>query len=297
MDFSASSTTAVYSYHIVHPAFAFPTPLRATGPCLISKKSRSNACSYVATAARTPPTSLSRRALLTNTAAIAVALALPTSTYARKEGDDVFSLPELPYAYNGLEPYISEQIMKAHHDAHFATYVKKLNTALNKLGSVASEVKDDESLKSLLSRLDTISDQELRTLLRNNGGGYLNHKHFFAQMKPNAKPLQNGPLLRDIEAQFGSFKNFSTKFLATSTGLFGSGFVWLVKDSKDGLLRISKYPNQDNPAMDSSPNTPLLACDCWEHSWYYQYGPKKADYISAWWNVIDWQYVNNLYSA
>ncbi|CAN8075036.1 unnamed protein product [Agarophyton chilense] len=202
-----------------------------------------------------------------------------------------FELPPLPYAYDALQPHISEQIMKAHHDAHFAGYVKKMNVALKLFD--ARLVRDDAALIKLMPDLDTVSDASLRTQIRNNGGGYLNHKQFFETMTPGGSSLsKSSALAKHIDVQFGSFGKFEKEFIDTAIGLFGSGFVWLVLDGD--RLRITKYANQDNPAMDGDV-LPVLGCDCWEHAWYYQYGPKKAEYIPQWWNVVHWSRVSDIY--
>lgn len=155
----------------------------------------------------------------------------------------------------------------------------------------------DAQLRQLLARLEDVPS-DLRTKVRNSGGGYLNHKQFFSQLTPRGAALGSETrLMADIRAEFGAFEAFERRFLTEAKALFGSGFVWLVKDAKSGRLRLSKYVNQDNPAMDGVGNVALLGCDCWEHAWYYQYGPKKADYIDAWWRVVDWNSVSALYDA
>lgn len=252
-----------------------------------------------ATANHLDPSRVSRRDFVLLSAMSAAALVLePAPAAAQTDADlAIFTLPDLPYAYDSLQPYISEQIMHAHHDAHFATYIKNLNKALAKLADPL--ITNDASLRKLMAQLDGVTDKDLRTLIRNNAGGYLNHKHFFATMTPGGSALSQGTrtgLAAAIDRQYGSFDAFADNFLQTATGLFGSGFVWLVKDG-NGKLRITKYPNQDNPALDGESATPLLGCDCWEHAWYYQYGPKKADYIKAWWKVVDWQAVSKFYDG
>lgn len=239
-----------------------------------------------------PVHSLSRRAFLTAASAVAAEVCL--HSVCDRAGADAgsFPLPALPYAYDALEPYISAEIMHAHHDTHFATYADKLNKAVAQLPpNVAPQ--SDAALVDLLANLAAVPDDALRTAVRNNGGGYLNHKMFFAQMAKDAPRLSNdSPLGRAICSQFGSFDTFRAEFMDKATTLFGSGFTWLVK-GPDASVSIVRTPNQDNPAMQKL--TPVLACDCWEHAWYYQYGPKKKDYLNAWWNVIDWAAVNDTF--
>lgn len=203
-----------------------------------------------------------------------------------------FVLPGLGYAYDGLEPYISEKIMRAHHDAHFATYVKNLNAAVGELPA-RQKVSDDAGLRALLAKLDSVQEVGLRTRLRNNGGGYLNHEMFFAQMAPKPQALrEDAPLMVAIRKRFGSMDKFRDEFLGSSAKLFGSGFTWLVTRGAEDV-EIMQTANQDNPVM--SKQVAVLACDCWEHSWYYQYGPTKKEYFAAWWNVIDWSVVNDTF--
>lgn len=203
-----------------------------------------------------------------------------------------FELPPLPYDYDALQPKISEQIMRAHHDAHFATYVKNLNSAIPNLPEPQRPATDD-ALRTLLGNLPAISDEALRTKVRNNGGGYLNHKLFFSQMTPKPRPLQTAtPLFEAVGKRFKSVEGMHDEFLSSAASLFGSGFTWLVRTDEGGL-DILKTPNQDNPVMYGK--KAVLACDCWEHAWYYQYGPTKKDYFEAWWSLIDWSTVNDAF--
>lgn len=182
--------------------------------------------------------------------------------------------------------------MRAHHDAHFAAYVNNLNAAMVDLPR-SQRVWDDVGLRALLANLESVADAGVRTRLRNNGGGYLNHKFFFAQMAATPRDLPaDSPLAASVRKRFGTLDRFKDEFLTSSGKLFGSGFTWLVVDSS-GAADIVQTPNQDNPAMKNQ--IPVLACDCWEHSWYYQYGPSKKEYFSAWWKVIDWPTINDAY--
>lgn len=249
-----------------------------------------------------PKFQTTRRSFLATTLSAAAGVSLgtlkihPEDEIALASGDvsGPFSLPPLPYAYDGLEPRISERIMRAHHDGHFGTYVKNLNAAVADLPN-KNKVMNDSSLKELMHNLDSISDAKLRTRIRNNGGGYLNHKLFFAEMSSKPQPLpDDSALANSIQKCFGSIDKLRDTFLAEATSLFGSGFTWLIRDS-DGTLSIVRTPNQDNPVMNNQ--TPILACDCWEHAWYYQYGPAKKDYFPQWWASIDWPVVDHVYTA
>lgn len=186
--------------------------------------------------------------------------------------------------------------MEFHHDVHFASYIKNLNNALSSTPSLSKVLGDDASLRTLLGKLDSqISDPATRKAVRNNGGGYLNHKFFFQQLTPGGAPLDSGSkLAAQVQKQFGGTEELKKLVLKEAMTLFGSGFVWMLKD-RDGKLMLKQYPNQDNPAMDAADMTPILACDCWEHAWYYQYGPKKGDYFEQWWKVVDWGFVAGAY--
>lgn len=283
----------------VSPAFQAPCVLAPTRefahPTLSARRSRPTL-----KASATNPTSvpsLSRRAFLTVLAATSVAplltdnILLPTQAEtAPAVPTSSFSLPPLPYGYDALEPHISEKIMHFHHDMHFNTYVKNLNAALADLPNPPTT---DKALRTLLADLSVIPDSAIRTRVRNNGGGYLNHKQFFSQMTPSGRALRSDlAITKAIESKFGSIDEFKTKFLGAATTLFGSGFTWLVRTA-DGKLEIVQTPNQDNPVMNGV--TPVLGCDCWEHAWYTQYGPKKADYLPEWWSVVDWVAVNDAF--
>ena len=174
-----------------------------------------------------------------------------------------FELPPLPYAYSALEPAIDEATMLLHHGKHFASYTNKLNAAVTKLGDAS--IKCDSSLTALLGKLDTVSDESLRKALRDNGGGYLNHKQFFESMKSPCTDAPSGPAVDAITKKYGSMDAFQTEYSNAAKTLFGSGFVWLVKTTA-GELEIRKYPNQDCPALDGDGSVPLLGLDVWEHA-------------------------------
>lgn len=190
-----------------------------------------------------------------------------------------FEVPPLPYAYNALEPYIDEATMHFHHDNHHQTYVTNLNNALANYPELQSK-----TIEELLSNLDAIPEA-IRTAVRNNGGGHWNHTFFWEIMAPNAGGAPDGELAAAIDAAFGSFDAFKEKFKAAALGRFGSGWAWLVA-AKDGSLSIMSTPNQDNPLMEGK--TAILGIDVWEHAYYLKYQYKRAAYVDAWWNVVNW---------
>lgn len=193
----------------------------------------------------------------------------------------MYALPELPYAYNALEPYIDERTMQIHHDKHHAAYVKNLNDALVGQDAFLS-MPIEELMKSLAQVPDAV-----RTKVRNNGGGHYNHSLFWTVMSGNRKgeaQIPGGDLAKAIDAAFGNFTQFQEKFSASGLGRFGSGWVWLVAE-KDKLT-IVDTPNQDNPLMESK--TSVLGLDVWEHAYYLKYQNVRAEYIKAWWNVVNW---------
>lgn len=197
-----------------------------------------------------------------------------------------FTLPALPYAFDALEPHIDAQTMQIHHGKHHQTYVTNLNNA------IAGTPNENKSLEELVKNAGTISPA-----VRNNGGGHWNHSFFWEILAPNAGGAPTGELADAINAAFGSFDEFKTKFAAGGAGRFGSGWVWLIK--KDGKLEISSTPNQDNPLMDVAEvkGTPILGVDVWEHAYYLKYQNKRPDYLAAIWNVINWNKVAEHYAA
>ncbi len=200
------------------------------------------------------------------------------------------TLPDLPYAANSLEPFIDERTMQIHHGKHHAAYVKNLNDALTGLEKLSNA-----TIEELLAELDSVPES-VRTKVRNNGGGHYNHRLFWQIMAPNPKAsarLPAGELAKTIEASFGSFEKFKELFAASALGRFGSGWVWLVKDQ--GKLIIADTPNQDSPVMEKK--TPVLGLDVWEHAYYLKYQNMRADYVSAWWNVVNWEEVAKRYAA
>ena len=195
-----------------------------------------------------------------------------------------YELPPLPYSNAALEPYIDAQTMEIHHDRHHQAYVDNLNKAI--AGNAALEAK---SLEALLGDLAAVPDN-LRGPVRNNGGGHWNHSFFWKILAPKAGGAPSGKLGDAIKATFGSFADFQAKFEAAGIGRFGSGWVWLI--SSGGKLEIVSTPNQDNPLMGKAisgvEGKPLLGMDVWEHAYYLKYQNKRADYLKALWNVIDW---------
>ncbi|WP_009632235.1 Fe-Mn family superoxide dismutase [Synechocystis sp. PCC 7509] len=196
---------------------------------------------------------------------------------------NTISLPPLPYDYNALEPHIDAQTMRFHHDNHHATYVKNLNAALEKYPNLKSQ-----SVEQLLTNLESVPEA-IRTTVRNNGGGHVNHSMFWQIMKPNGGGEPTGAISKAIAADFGDFATFKKQFNEAGTKRFGSGWVWLVRD--DGKLKITTTPNQDSPLIDG--NYPIMGNDVWEHAYYLKYQYRRADYLTAWWNVINWDEVNN----
>lgn len=198
-----------------------------------------------------------------------------------------FTLPNLPYEFNALEPHIDAQTMQIHHDKHHATYVEKLNAAL--------EGHDDlqqMDIVELIMNLDKVPE-DIRTAVRNNGGGHANHSFFWDIMSPSGGGEPSGALAEAINQTFGSFEDFKTKFKEAAVGRFGSGWAWLC--FKDGKLNICSTPNQDSTMMDGQNNPPLLGLDVWEHAYYLKYQNKRPDYIDAWWNVVNWPQVEKYF--
>jgi len=197
-------------------------------------------------------------------------------------------LPELPYPYNALEPHIDEQTMRIHHDKHHAAYVNNLNAALEGHPELANK-----DLEELLRDLNSVPEN-IRTAVRNNGGGHANHTLFWEIMKPGGAKAPSGELASAIDAAFGSFDAFKEAFSKAAATRFGSGWAWLVV-TKDGKLAVTSTPNQDTPIMDG--DTPILGLDVWEHAYYLKYQNRRPDYIAAWWNVVNWDEVAARYRA
>jgi superoxide dismutase, Fe-Mn family len=198
-----------------------------------------------------------------------------------------FQLMPLPYAYDALEPFIDTATMQFHHDKHHATYVTNLNAALDKHPELASK-----TLEVLLSDLNAVPE-DIRTAIRNHGGGVWNHNMFWEIMGPKAGGEPEGQLAKAIASEFGSFSDFKAQFDKAALGRFGSGWAWLVK--KAGKLSIISTANQDNPMAEGM--TPLMTLDVWEHSYYLKYQNRRAEYVTNWWNVVNWKVVASRYTA
>lgn len=193
-------------------------------------------------------------------------------------------LPALPYDFGALEPHIDTQTMQIHHGKHHQTYVTNLNAALDKHPELHGKSLDD-----LMRDLNGVPD-DIRAVVRNNGGGHWNHSLFWQLMAPNAGGTPSGAVAEAITSSFGSFDKFKEQFAAAGVGRFGSGWVWLV--ASGSKLEIASTPNQDNPLMDGK--RAILGVDVWEHAYYLKYQNRRADYLGAWWNVVNWAEVGTL---
>ena len=193
------------------------------------------------------------------------------------------SLPPLPYDYSALEPYIDAQTMTLHHDKHHGTYVNNLNGAIEKHSELGSK-----SVEDLLRNINSVPE-DVRTVVRNNGGGHMNHSMFWQIMKPKGGGPPTGRIADEIKKAFGSFEEFQKQFNDAGTKRFGSGWVWLVR-SKAGKLEVISTANQDNPVMDG--HHPIMGNDVWEHAYYLKYQNRRPEYLAAWWNVVNWDEIN-----
>jgi Fe-Mn family superoxide dismutase len=188
----------------------------------------------------------------------------------------MFTLPDLPYNYDALGKYISKDIMELHHDRHHQTYVDNLNKAIEKTQEL-----QDKSLIDLLTDLSA-APEEVRIIIRNHGGGHYNHSLFWKFMSPDGGSEPSGELGSALTTKYGSYQAFMDQFSAKALSVFGSGWAWLMPD-----MSITSTPNQDSPIMSGEPE-PLIGLDVWEHAYYLDYSYKRADYINAWWNVVNW---------
>ena len=194
----------------------------------------------------------------------------------------------LPYAYDALEPHIDEQTMQIHHDKHHQAYANNLNAALEKYPELQSK-----SAVELIRDLNAVPE-DIRTAVRNNAGGVVNHNFFWKIMGPNGGGAPTGAIADAINEAFGSFEEFKAKFNEAGTKRFGSGWAWLVKDG-GGKLQIVSTPNQDNPISEG--HTPILGNDVWEHAYYLKYQNARPKYLEAWWNTVNWDEVNKNFSG
>ncbi|MCJ2147699.1 MULTISPECIES: superoxide dismutase SodA [Bacillus] len=197
-----------------------------------------------------------------------------------------YKLPELPYAYDALEPHIDKETMNIHHTKHHNTYVTKLNEAV-----AGKQDLESKSVEELVANLDAVPEN-IRTAVRNNGGGHANHSLFWKLLSPNGGGAPTGELAEAINGKFGSFDQFKEDFAAAAAGRFGSGWAWLVVNN--GELEITSTPNQDSPLSEGK--TPILGLDVWEHAYYLNYQNRRPDYIKGFWNVVNWDEVARLYS-
>jgi Fe-Mn family superoxide dismutase len=200
-----------------------------------------------------------------------------------------FSLPPLPYPYDALEPYIDKLTMEIHHTKHHAGYVNNLNKALESAPELANK-----SLEELLANNCAIVPEKIRTAVRNHGGGHINHSLFWEIMGPKAGGEPRGKLAEAITHTFGSFEKFKEKFTEAALGRFGSGWAWLVLTPQK-KLEVYSTANQDSPLMEGK--IPILGLDVWEHAYYLKYQYRRADYVQAWWNVVNWAAVEKRFTS
>jgi len=199
-----------------------------------------------------------------------------------------FELPPLPYAHDALEPHIDKKTMEIHHGKHHAAYVTNLNKALESASGAAAN-----SVEQIIANNCSSVPENVRTAVRNNGGGHANHTMFWQIMSPNAGGAPVGNIAAAIKSAFGGFDGFKEKFAAAAMGRFGSGWAWLVAGG--GKIEITSTPNQDSPMMEGK--IPILGLDVWEHAYYLNYQNRRADYITAWWNVVNWNAVEQRFNA
>ena len=199
-----------------------------------------------------------------------------------------YTLPPLPYDYSALEPHIDARTMEIHHTKHHQTYITNLNNALEKAPELQSK-----SLDELLSNLNAVPES-IRATVRNNGGGHWNHSMFWVIMAPGAGGEPTGPLADAIKSSFGDFVKMKEQFNAAAMGRFGSGWAWVTAD-RSGKLAIESTPNQDTPIMEG--RRAVMGIDVWEHAYYLKYQNRRADYVAAWWNVVNWPEVSKRYDA
>jgi Fe-Mn family superoxide dismutase len=228
------------------------------------------------------------------TLAASAAALLPAASNAGET--PAYSLAPLPYGFDALEPHIDAKTMEIHHGKHHAAYIKNLNTALATSPELAKL-----PLEKLLMGLAVIPDEALRTTLRNNGGGHWNHDFFWKTLTPAEKSGKpSADLTAAITAGFGSMEAFQKSFAEAAAKRFGSGWAWLIV--RDGKLKITSTPNQDNPSMagfvpDADLGTALLGLDVWEHAYYLHYQNRRPDYVTAWWNIVNWTTVSERFAA
>ena len=199
-----------------------------------------------------------------------------------------FTLPPLPYAPDALEPHIDKMTMEIHHGKHHNAYVTNLNKALESAPELANK-----SIEELLANNCAIVPEKIRTAVRNNGGGHINHSMFWKIMGPGGGGAPTGNVAQAITGTFGSFDAFKEKFNAAGAGRFGSGWAWLIKSGN--TIEVTSTPNQDSPVMEGK--IPVFGCDVWEHAYYLKYQNRRPDYLAAWWNVVNWQEVESRFNS
>ena len=244
---------------------------------------------------------MTRRNALKSTACLAAvavtaptvfADATPAATPAGSAGSGPFTLPPLPYPADALEPHIDARTMEIHHGRHHAGYVANLNKAIAEAPASARESLSRENVEVLLRNLDSVPES-VRTAVRNNGGGHYNHSLFWRMMKKGGGGEPRGELARAIEQRFRNFNAFKEEFAKAASGRFGSGWAWLTMNGNQ--LNVESTANQDNPV--SQRGNVLLGLDVWEHAYYLKYQNRRADYITAFWNVVDWDFVAERFRA
>ncbi|HET6863735.1 MAG TPA: superoxide dismutase [Candidatus Saccharimonadales bacterium] len=199
----------------------------------------------------------------------------------------MYELPKLGYAFDALEPHIDSKTMEIHYTKHHQTYVDKLNEAIKKMGNEEKASRNDMGyLIDLLSDLESVPE-DVRTLIRNNGGGHANHSFFWTIMSPDGGGEPQGQLAEALNTTFGSTADFKSKFKEAAIGRFGSGWAWLCY--QDGKLHVCSTPNQDSTIMEDKSHAPILGLDVWEHAYYLKYQNRRPDYVDAWWSVVDWR--------
>ena len=199
-----------------------------------------------------------------------------------------FTLPPLPYAPDALEPHIDKMTMEIHHGKHHNAYVTNLNKALEAAPNLAGK-----TIEELLANNCAIVPENIRTAVRNNGGGHINHSMFWKIMGPNAGGAPIGNVAQAITGAFGSFDTFKEKFNAAGVGRFGSGWAWLIKTGSG--VEITSTPNQDSPVMEGK--NVVFGCDVWEHAYYLKYQNRRPDYLAAWWNVVNWKEIEDRFNS
>ena len=241
---------------------------------------------------------MTRRQVLKTTALASIAYAASPSLHtanaqpaqapaATTVSGGPFTLPPLPYPFDALEPHIDAQTMQIHHDKHHAAYVANLNKAVAQLPDLGMKPVED-----LLKNLDAVPEK-IRTAVRNQGGGHYNHSLFWQMMNRNAGGEPSGELAKAIDKKFGTFDAFKDQFTRAAVGQFGSGWAWLVSDGDE--LKIQSSPNQDSPISEGK--QPLLGVDVWEHAYYLKYQNRRPEYVAAWFNVINWDFVSQKFQS